>query len=259
MTPPLADADRWDDARREQERALLAERAGLPGDDPRQAAVRDELVTLHLPLVRHLARRYAHRGEPFEDLVQVGTEGLIKAVDRYDPDRGTSLASLAVPTIVGEIKRHFRDRTWAAHVPRRLQELYVRVCRETDTLTAALGRTPTVPELAAALDVSEHDVLEAMGAGHAYAADPLESPAGGGADLVGADDAALATVDDRQPLLPALQSLPPQEQHVVVRRFFHERSQADIAHELGVSQMQVSRLLARALDRLRGQLAPSAA
>jgi RNA polymerase sigma-B factor len=259
VTAPLADTGRWDDAHRAREQALLAERAALPADDPRQAALRDELVTLHLPLVRHLARRYAHRGEPFDDLVQVGTEGLIKAVDRYDPARGTSLSSLAVPTIVGEIKRHFRDRTWAAHVPRRLQELYVRVSRETDTLTAALGRTPTVRELSAALDVPEHDVLEAMGARHAYAADPLESPAGGVADLVGAEDAALATVEDRQALLPALQALPPHEQHVVVRRFFHERTQSDIAEELGVSQMQVSRLLARALDRLRGHLAPSAA
>lgn len=259
MTQPLADTGRWDDAHRERERVLLAERAALPADDPRQRALRDELVTLHLPLVRHLARRYANRGEPFDDLVQVGTEGLIKAVDRYDPERGTSLSSLAVPTIVGEIKRHFRDRTWAAHVPRRLQDLYVRVSRETDTLTSALGRIPTVRELAAALDVAEHDVLEAMGARHAYAADPLESPSGTPVALVGAEDAALAAVEDRQALVPALQALPPQEQHVVVRRFFHERSQADIAEELGVSQMQVSRLLARALERLRGHLAPSAA
>lgn len=214
---------------------------------------------MHLPLVRHLARRYAGRGEPMDDLVQVGTEGLIKAVDRYDPDRGTSLATFAVPTILGEIKRHFRDRTWAAHVPRRLQELYVRVTRTTDELTSSQGRPPTVREVAEALGVTEHEVLEAMGARHAYAADPIEAEESAVMVSVGAEDPALATIEDRQALLPALQALPPQEQHVVVRRFLHERTQADIAEELGVSQMQVSRLLARALHRLRGELAPSAA
>jgi RNA polymerase sigma-B factor len=194
-----------------------------------------------------------------DDLVQVGTEGLIKAVDRYDPDRGTSLASFAVPTILGEIKRHFRDRTWAAHVPRRLQELYVRVTRTTDELTSRQGRPPTVREVAEALGVTEHEVLEAMGARHAYAADPIEAEDSAVMASVGAEDPALAAIEDRQALLPALQALPPEEQHVVVRRFLHERTQADIAEELGVSQMQVSRLLARALHRLRGELAPSAA
>lgn len=214
---------------------------------------------MHLPLVRHLARRYAGRGEPMDDLVQVGTEGLIKAVDRYDPDRAASLATFAVPTILGEIKRHFRDRTWAAHVPRRLQELYLRVTRTTDELTSRDGRPPTVREVAEALGVTEHEVLEAMSARHAYSADPIDGEGSAVLVSVGAEDPALATIEDRQALLPALQALPPQEQHVVVRRFLHERTQADIAEELGVSQMQVSRLLARALGRLRGELAPSAA
>lgn len=259
MTQPTTDSGRWDDEHRRREQALLDERVSLAPDHPRQVEIRDELVTLHLPLVRHLARRYAGRGEPMDDLVQVGTEGLIKAVDRFEPDRGTSLSSLAVPTILGEIKRHFRDRTWAAHVPRRLQELYGRVTRATDELTPRLGRPPTVREVADALGATDRDVLDAMGARHAYAADPIDDGEASVMVTLGVEDPALSTIEDRHALLPALQALPPNEQHVVVRRFLHERTQADIAHELGVSQMQVSRLLARALGRLRGQLAPSAA
>ena len=211
----------------------------------------------HLPLVRVLAQRYRDLGEPLDDLVQVGTIGLIHAVDRFDPDRGTGLASYATPNILGEIRRHFRDRAWAVRVPRRLQELQARTSAARQELGQRLGRSPTVAELAQALGLEEETVLEGMEAQRAYSAVPLERPEGQ-ATVDGAlvtVDAAIENVVDRESLRPVLRSLPARDKQILALRYFRGLSQAQIAEELGISQMHVSRLLARTLDRLHQCLA----
>jgi RNA polymerase sigma-B factor len=253
---------RWGEPERLRERELLAALADLAVEDPRRSAVRDELVTMHLPLVRHLARRYRDRGESTDDLVQVGTVGLIKAVDRFDLSRGVEFSTFATPTILGEIKRHFRDRTWALRVPRRLQELQAQVTSRSEELTRTLHRAPTVRELAASLDVTEDEILEALEARHAYNATSLEASAGDGADggsaladRFGELDPAFERVEYRESLRPLLDGLPERERRIVLLRFFHNMSQTQIADELGISQMHVSRLLAKALARLREGLA----
>jgi RNA polymerase sigma-B factor len=217
--------------------------------------VRDELVTMHLPLVQHLARRYRDRGESLDDLVLVGTVGLIKAVDGFDVSRGVEFSTYATPTILGEIKRHFRDRAWAVRVPRRLQELQSRVTRSTEELTRTLHRAPTVRELAAALDVTEDDVLDAIEARHAYATDSIDDGGDDGASpmatRMGFDDPAFEAIEDRESLRPLLEQLTERERQIILLRFFHSMSQTQIAEELGISQMHVSRLLARSLAQLR--------
>ncbi|MHB1165403.1 MAG: RNA polymerase sigma factor SigF [Candidatus Nanopelagicales bacterium] len=262
MSDPPA-TSRWGPAHRARERVLLAELAALPDGDPRRAPVRDELVTMHLPLVRHLAGRYRDRGEPWEDLVQVGTVGLIKAVDRFDVDRGVEFSTFATPTILGEIKRNFRDRSWALKVPRRLQDLQAQVTSRAEELTASLGRAPTVRELASAIDVPEADVLDALEARHAYAADSLDATLPGDdsggtvAASIGADDPAFLAVEDREALRPLLAALPDRERRIVMLRFFERKTQSQIAEQLGISQMHVSRLLARTLAQLRAGLEPA--
>jgi RNA polymerase sigma-B factor len=246
--------------RRRRERELLTELADLEPGDPRRASVRDELVTMHLPLVQHLARRYRDRGESVDDLVQVGTVGLIKAVDGFDVSRDVEFSTYATPTILGEIKRHFRDRTWAVRVPRRMQELQAQVTTRSDELTRALHRAPTVRELAASLEVSEADVLDAIEARHAYATDTIDDGADDGASpmasMLRVDDPAFEAIDDRETLRPLLEQLPERERRIILLRFFHNMSQTQIAEELGMSQMHVSRLLARSLAQLRnGMLA----
>ena len=217
---------------------------------------------MHLPLVRHFASRYRERGETYEDLVQVGTVGLIKAVDRYDATRGTEFATFATPTILGEIRRHFRDRTWAVRVPRRLQELQPLLTTTSDALAQEFGRAPTVHELASALDVGDEEVLDALEARHAYAADSLDvgdqddpGHARARAEALGGWDEALAAVDEREALRPLLDALPERERRIIMLRFFGNMSQSQIAEELGISQMHVSRLLARSLGELREGLA----
>jgi RNA polymerase sigma-B factor len=252
---------RWTAEQRAREHTLLDRLADLPADDPERGAIRDELVLMHLPLVRHLARRYRDRGESYDDLVQVGTVGLIKAVDRFDPTRGVELSTYATPTILGEIKRHFRDRTWSVRVPRRLQETHAAVLAATDAMTQDLGRAPTVRELAAALDLSEEDVLEALEVRHAYAATTLDAgpdtdgPSTAIGDLLGMEDDALAAVEDREALRPLLAALPERERRIIMLRFFQNQSQTQIAQALGISQMHVSRLLSRTLGTLRLGLA----
>lgn len=218
--------------------------------------MRDELITMHLPLVQHLAWRYRDRGEPMDDLVQAGTVGLIKAIDGFDADRGVELSTYATPTILGEIKRHFRDRTWAMHVPRRLQELQGTVATRVDELTATLQRSPTVREVAQSLDISEQDVLEALEARQARTSESLDHGTGSADDdpeprFVAVIDPAFDHIDDRESLRPLLEALPARERAIITMRFVRGMSQSAIAEELGISQMHVSRLLARSLHELR--------
>jgi RNA polymerase sigma-B factor len=247
---------------RTEERDLLARYVALPADDPARAGIREALVVLYQPMVRSLAQRYASRGEPLDDLVQAGSIGLLKAIDRYDPSRGDSLAGLLVPTVLGEIRRHFRDHTWSIRVPRGISELAVRVRAATPELEQRLGRSPTVAELAEHLGVDDDAVLEALEAGGAYRADSLDQPWGEGDALSldpGSDDDALARLLDREALRPALAELTDRERALLNLRFVEQRTQSEIAQELGVDQSQVSRLLARTLLDLRQRLDPDAA
>jgi len=238
-------------------RERFAEIAGLEPGDPHRNRVRDELVEMHLPLVEYLARRFRNRGEPLDDLVQVATIGLIKSVDRFDLDRGVEFSTYATPTIVGEIKRHFRDKGWAIRVPRRLQELKLALTKATNDLSQTLGRSPTVAELARHLGMSEEEVLEGLESANAYSAVSLDAPDGGDedapavADTLGIHDEGLEGVEYRESLKPLLERLPAREKRILMLRFFGGMTQSQIASELGISQMHVSRLLARTLAQLR--------
>jgi RNA polymerase sigma-B factor len=222
--------------------------------DPR---VRDELVEMHLPLVEYLARRFRNRGEPLDDLIQVATIGLIKSVDRFDTERGVEFSTYATPTIVGEIKRHFRDKGWAIRVPRRLQELKLSLTKATSDLSQKLGRAPTIAELASFLALPEEEILEGLESANAYSAISLDSPDSGDddapavADTLGQLDEALEGVEYRESLKPLLERLPAREKKILMLRFFGNMTQSQIASELGISQMHVSRLLARTLAQLR--------
>ncbi|WP_420855674.1 RNA polymerase sigma factor SigF [Streptomyces oceani] len=240
-------------------RALFAELHTLPEHSPARAELRNHLVRMHLPLVEHLARRFRNRGEPLDDLTQVATIGLIKSVDRFDPDRGVEFSTYATPTVVGEIKRHFRDKGWAVRVPRRLQELRLSLTSATAELSQQHGRAPTVHELAQRLSLSEEEVLEGLESANAYSTLSLdvpdtddESPAV--ADTLGAEDDALEGVEYRESLKPLLEELPPREKKILLLRFFGNMTQSQIAEEVGISQMHVSRLLARTLAQLRDRL-----
>jgi len=222
-------------------------------------AARDQALVDLMPLVRALASRYAGRGEPLEDLVQVGALGLIKAVDRFDVDRGVEFSSYAVPTIVGEIRRHFRDKAWAMHVPRRLKELSVRLSRVLDELTTQLGRSPTIAELAEATGADDEEVIDALDSAHAYSTYSLNAPfeAGGDetyADKLGIDEAGYGDVDDSSLVAEGLDALDERERRIVELRFFGAMTQSQIAAEIGISQMHVSRLLRRALTTMRGRI-----
>jgi RNA polymerase sigma-B factor len=220
---------------------------------------RDRALIELMPLVRALASRYAGRGEPLEDLVQVGALGLIKAVDRFDVDRGVEFSSYAVPTIVGEIRRHFRDKAWAMHVPRRLKELSVRLSRVLDELTTELGRSPTIAELAVATGVEEEEVIDALDSANAYSTRSLHAPFDDGdetslADKLGEDDTGFAEVEDGSLVAAGLDALDERERRIVELRFFEEKTQSQIAAEVGISQMHVSRLLRSALATMRGRI-----
>jgi RNA polymerase sigma-B factor len=220
---------------------------------------REQALVELMPLVRALANRYAGRGEPLEDLVQVGALGLIKAVDRFDVDRGVEFSSYAVPTIVGEIRRHFRDKAWAMHVPRRLKELSVRLSRVLDELTTELGRSPTVPELAEATGADEEEVIDALDSAHAYSTRSLSAPFEDGGDdtlaeKLGHEDAGFEEVEEGSLIAAGLDALEERERRIVELRFFEEMTQSQIAAEVGISQMHVSRLLRRALTIMRGRI-----
>jgi RNA polymerase sigma-B factor len=259
--PPAVGAEPVDDARaatRARSRELFDALTSSEDGTPEHQSARDDLVALHLPLVEHLARRFAGRGEPLDDLVQVGTIGLIKAVDRFDTERGVEFSTYATPTVVGEIKRHFRDKGWAIRVPRRLQEMRLALTNATEELAHALGRAPTVAELAAKLEVSEEDVLEGLESANAYSTVSLDVGAGdseeGSAavlDTIGIEDEALEGVEYRESLRPLLAQLPARERQILMLRFFRNMTQSQIAAEIGISQMHVSRLLARTLAQLR--------
>jgi RNA polymerase sigma-B factor len=249
--------ERSSDRVRARARELFESFAACDPDDPGREALRHELVELHLPLVEYLARRFRNRGEQYDDLVQVATIGLIKSVDRFDLERGVEFSTYATPTIVGEIKRHFRDKGWAIRVPRRLQELKLALTRATAELSQDLGRAPTVAELARHLGRSEEEILEGLESANAYAAVSLDAPDGDegeGAsvsDTIGEYDEALDRLEYREALRPLLDKLPPREKRILMLRFFGSLTQSQIAAELGISQMHVSRLLARTLAQLR--------
>jgi RNA polymerase sigma-B factor len=230
---------------------LLIEFAGLGEADPERAALRRQVVESQLPLVHHLAQRFRGRGEPYDDLVQVGTIGLLNAVDRFDPERG-SFASFAVPTILGEIRRHFRDRGWAMRVPRRLQDLGRQVSAARENLTHTLGRSPTVQELAEHVREDVDLVVEVLDSATVYTMVPLpSSPEESLLGSLGTIDEALELVEDRATLRPLLARLPSRERTILALRFIRGMSQSQIAAEVGVSQMHVSRLLTRSLATLR--------
>ncbi|GLY28409.1 SigB/SigF/SigG family RNA polymerase sigma factor [Kineosporia sp. NBRC 101731] len=226
----------------------------LSKGDPQYQQLRRIIIETHLPLVHHLAQRFKGRGEPYDDLVQVGTIGLLHAVDRFDPQRG-AFAAFAVPTIVGEIRRHFRDRGWAMRIPRRIQDLGRRVSEARETLTHTHDRSPTVQEIAQYLDVDADLVIEALDTASAYITVPLPTTADE-SDRMGKafEDAGLELVEQRETLRPLLARLPEREQRILELRFGKGLSQAQIAAEVGVSQMHVSRLLTKSLNILRSGL-----
>ena len=222
-------------------------------------AAREELAERFLPLARDLALRYTYTDEPFDDLLQVASLGLVKAIDRFDPEREIAFSSYAVPTILGEIKRHFRDRTWAVRVPRDLQELTLRVDRAVGLLSEELRRQPSVAEIGQAVGADEEQVLEALQAGGAYRAVSIDAPRGSSpdeeaatlADSVGIDETGFDRAEDRATLQNLLSTITPREREVLRMRFEEDMTQAEIGDIIGVSQMQVSRVIRQALMRLR--------
>ncbi|MFI5493974.1 SigB/SigF/SigG family RNA polymerase sigma factor [Actinoplanes sp. NPDC051859] len=238
--------------------ALLRAMAATP-PGPARARLRDEAIRAWLPLVHHLAHRYSGRGEPEDDLVQTATVGLIKAIDRFDPDRGVDFAGFAIPTVLGEVRRHFRDRTWSVRVPRRMQELRLAITEAGNVLPQTLGRSPTVADMATHLNITEEEVLEGLEGARAYSAKSLSTPvtedgATALGDLLGSDDHDLELAELRVALGPALAALDERERMILSLRFYGNLTQADIAARIGVSQMHVSRLIARTLLKLRSAL-----
>jgi RNA polymerase sigma-B factor len=225
----------------------------------RDPALREELVGLHLPLVEYLARRFRNRGEPLEDLIQVGTIGLLKAIDRFDLEREVEFSTYATPTIVGELKRHFRDKGWAVRVPRRLQELNLSLNKVVAELSQEIGRSPTISEIAAKVRLSEEEVLEGLDTSNAYAVVSLDAPAGGEdtptvSEHIGFEDESIEALEYRAALGPLIAELPERERRILYLRFFRGMTQSQIAALLGISQMHVSRLLNRTLGVLRAGL-----
>jgi RNA polymerase sigma-B factor len=241
-------------ARRPVDEALEFRRYRVTGD----TSIRDRLIERALPLAHQVARRYHRSGEPFDDLLQVARLGLCKAVERFDPDRGVAFSTYAVPTMVGEIKRHFRDTGWAIHVPRSLQERVLKVEQASKTLASRLGRAPTVDEVADAAELDVEHTLEAMEAASAYEARSLDAPAPADdeegrsyADTLGGPDFAYELVEDRGAVAQAMRTLPLRERRILHMRFMEDMTQSEIAARIGVSQMQISRLLRCSLRKLR--------
>jgi RNA polymerase sigma-B factor len=224
----------------------------------RDRHARDELIARFLPLARKLARRYVQSSEPYEDLVQVASLGLVKAVERFDPERGFAFSSFAVPTIVGELKRYFRDTAWALHVDRGAQERARRITDAQQKLGSRTGRMPTIAEIAQYLEISQEEVLDGLQTAEAYGAVSLDAPLAGEddedgtrLDAIGAEDVRLELVDDHATIFAAARHLPTREREILFLRFSEDLTQSEIADRVGVSQMQVSRLLRRSLSKLR--------
>jgi RNA polymerase sigma-B factor len=242
---------------RESDKVLLR-RYHQQGD----LAAREQLIEQYMSLVRSLARRYSYRGEQFEDLVQIGAIGLIKAIDRFDLERGVELTTYATPNIIGEIKRHFRDKGWSIRVPRGLQELNVKLSKLIEELTVQLERSPTIPELAKAASVEEEEVLEALETGQAYSTLSLSAPSSGddNEDLdplesLGALEPEYEVSEDRAVLAPGLRVLDERERKILQLRFYDGLTQSQIAQQVGISQMHVSRLIRRSLEKMRAEIA----
>ena len=241
---------------------MFRELASFAADSTEFQRHRDKIVERCLPLADHIARRFEGRGEPRDDLVQVARVGLVNAVIRFDVHAGSDFVSFAVPTIMGEVRRHFRDNSWSVKVPRRLKELHLRLGSATADLSQRLGRAPTATELAAELGMERDEVVEGLVAGSSY--NTLSIDTGGStsedddaraiADTLGDVDASLERIEDREALRPLLEALPERERMVLVLRFFESMTQTQIAERVGISQMHVSRLLAKSLTRLRDQL-----
>ncbi|PAZ11390.1 B/F/G family RNA polymerase sigma-70 factor [Streptomyces sp. SA15] len=259
--PPLPDPAHVDAAdARALSKTLFARLDSLEEGTPEYSYVRNSLVELNLALVRFAAGRMGVRGESYDDVIQVGTIGLIKAINRFDLHRGVEFPTFAMPTIIGEIKRHFRDSSWAVHVPRRLQELRLDLTKAVTHLEQTHGRAPTVPELARHLDLDEDEVVEGLVAANGYTTSSLdypsdtESPEDTLADHIGYTDPDLAKVEDLHALKPLIAALPARERKILALRYGADMTQSAIGKELGISQMHVSRILNRTLARLRTKL-----
>jgi RNA polymerase sigma-B factor len=226
-------------------------------------AAREQLIEQYMSLVRSLARRYSYRGEQHEDLVQIGAIGLIKAIDRFDVNRGVELTTYATPNIIGEIKRHFRDRGWSVRVPRGLQELNLQLSRLIEELTVQHGRSPTIPELAKAASVTDEEVLEALESGRAYTSLSLSAGSGGNdedgeldpLESLGTIEHQYEVSEDRAVLAPGFRVLDERERKILHLRFFEGLTQSQIAQQVGISQMHVSRLIRRSLEKIRDEIA----
>jgi RNA polymerase sigma-B factor len=260
--PVVKSSERPSDRRAERDYRdldpLVAEFARLDPDDPRHPALRDQLVAGFLPVVRHIAMRYGGRGEPESDLVQVGAIGLLNALNRFDPDRSDNFLGYAVPTVTGEMRRHFRDRTWSVRVPRRLKDLQGSIRAAVDELSTELERAPRPSEIANRLAIDAEEVIEALCARDAHTPSSLDALLGPTGvtlgETLGRADAALDKVEYRQALRPLLAELPDRERKIIVLRFFGDLTQTQIAAQMGISQMHVSRLLSQTLATLRRRI-----
>lgn len=277
QTPAEVDVERDEDVEAEQDAEVAAEAVAEAGsvtgyDDlpdlfdrlaavepgtAEHAALRDELISRCVPLADHIARKFSGRGEPFDDLTQVARVGLVHAVDRFDPARGSNFLSFAVPTIMGEVRRYFRDHTWAMRVPRRVKETHLRIGAAIDTLSQSLGRSPTAKEIAAELGVDPDEVTQAVIAGNAYQPSSIDAAALGREsdasllDTLGEEEAQFERVEEYVAIRPLLAGLPERERRILTMRFFESMTQTQIAKQMGISQMHVSRILAKTLARLR--------
>ncbi|MDQ3580069.1 MAG: SigB/SigF/SigG family RNA polymerase sigma factor [Actinomycetota bacterium] len=240
---------------------LFEKMAAAAEDSPERAELRDQLVTGYLPVAQHIAQRFSNRGEPHDDLLQVATVGLINAVDRFDPERGTDFLSFAIPTVMGEVRRHFRDTSWAVRVPRRLKELHLAVSAATGAISQTLGRAPTPSELARHLDLTIEEIYEALEASSVYRSQSLDEilgpdeDSGPVGDRIGVEDKALEGVEYHETLQPLVRRLPDRERRILLLRFYGNLTQTQIAEQIGISQMHVSRLLAKTLRQLRDGIA----
>jgi RNA polymerase sigma-B factor len=240
---------------------LFEKLAAFDADDPRRDAERAELIGRCLPLAEHIARKFAGRGENFDDLLQVARLGLVHAADRFDVTRGSSFLSFAVPTIMGEVRRHFRDNTWAVRVPRRVKEIQLTIGPTIETLSQRLGRMPRAREIAAELDIDLVEVTQALIANNAYQTSSIDALTGDDGenttlpllDSLGADEPSYHLVEDFMAVKPLIAELPERERQVLTMRFFESKTQSQIADHFGVSQMHISRILSRTLNRLREQ------